>query len=72
MEVQYSNIRQIGFLNSSLSMTISIPKSGKGTEYSNNESLIILLYEGSRKELDASDYRDLHEVSAFIQSRINA
>ena len=70
-QVSYSDIKKLGFVHSSLSMTIDMPKVGRGTEISQSESLILLLEDGQRIVLDAADFDDLHEVCAFIQERTN-
>ena len=68
-EVAFADIKNMGFMNSTLDLRITTPRAGTGIESSNDESLILLLYDGQRIEFDSSDYNDLSEVSAFIRQR---
>ena len=68
-EVEYATIKHMGFLTERI---------GSGNVYVNTDldgnklkSLIFLLYDGEKIELDGSDFDHLHEVYAFIQERTN-
>ena len=68
-EVAFADIKNMGFMNSTLDLRVTTPRAGTGIESSNDESLILLLYDGQRIEFDSSDYNDLREVSDFIKQR---
>ena len=68
-QIEFSTIKHMGFLTESI---------GSGNVYVNTDlegnklkSLIFLLYDGEKIELDGSDFDHLHEVYAFIQERTN-
>lgn len=67
--VAFADIKNMGFMNSTLDIQTTTPRAGKGVESSSDESLILLLYDGQRIEFDASDYNNLNEVSTFIRQR---
>jgi len=68
-EMAYADIKTMGFMNSTLDLSVTTPRAGTGIESTNDESLILLLYDGRRIEFDSSDYDDLREVSDFIRQR---